>query len=494
MQSLSRYTMTDTQIDVNESWENFKKERSFQKATSIQGQLDTMAAMLQEIQTDTKRTAGVIDQLQGDNAAIDYENANADPMAAMEEMGGAPPEDMPPEENVPMDGEAPGDETLPEDTPLDEPPADDRPPADIPSDLPADIPPMEDAAGAEDMLPPMPEAPAAGGVDMVSKIKDLIANTTDPQTLRGLSDLLTTALDQAPATPMESTDVAPPTLDGGMMKSEDVGTSDINDGLAEIKSELTDTVEKTLGEDMPGASEYRKAEDDTAEDAVETKMEDGPKPQTTEDFAMSEDSPEEEEPEVKAEVVVADEPVAEENPVVEEITEKVADAVEGIVESVLEGDKEPEGPKMPSMADLIDDDFGKSDDFEKAKAPEGDYQTGVVGPIDENSRKILKEGPEGTPLSEKGEVQGSFKECDDNAQVHAKFGDIQTESTKKAMDAGLHIPSIAEMIQDSQTSFGKSMDRPGIDLTYGHNPNRPSLTAMEGEDRIPSMDELYNEF
>jgi len=489
-----------TEQDVNESWEAFKKERSFQKATSIQGQLDTMAAMLQEIQNDTKRTAGVIDQIQGDNAAIDYENANADPMAA---MGGVPPEaapegapegapeDVPPEEGEePLNGGAESDEDMAaEDVPMDEAPEGELPPAGAPDGAPpADLPPMPEA-GAEDMAPPVSDvpAPAPSGGDIVSKIKDLIANTSDPQTLRGLSELLSTALDQAPAAPMESADAAPPTLDGGMMKSfsktEDVETSDCNDGLDLVKREIADAVNSDLGEDFHKSEDFQKADDpvEEAKDAVSPKTEDAPEPQTTDSFANSEDAPEEDEseedePEVKAEVVTEVAPEAEpENPVVEEIAEKVTEAVEGIVESVLEGDSEEKEERMPRFSDMMEDDFEKSD---------------VPEISDDKDSEDFKECND----SKQVHVTEDFTESEDDAQVHAKFGDVQTGTMKKAQDTGIHLRSIADIMSEDSGSFTKSADRPGIELTYGHNPNRPSLSEMEKQTKaIPSIDELMDE-
>jgi len=489
-----------TEQDVNESWETFKKERSFQKATSIQGQLDTMAAMLQEIQNDTKRTAGVIDQIQGDNAAIDYENANADPMAA---MGGVPPEaapegapeDVPPEEGEePLNGGAESDEDMAaEDLPMDEAPEDELLPAGAPEGAPPmDLPPMPEA-GAEDMAPPMSDvpAPAPSGGDMVSKIKDLIANTSDPQTLKGLSELLSTALDQAPAAPMESADVAPPTLDGGMMKSfsktEDVETSDCNDGLEIVKREIADAVNSDLGEDFHKSEDFQKADDpvEEAKDAVSPKTEDAPEPQTTDSFANSEDAPEEDEseedePEVKAEVVTEVAPEAEpENPVVEEIAEKVTEAVEGIVESVLEGDSEKEGgERMPRFSDMMED------DFEKGDVPE-------ISDDDSESTDDFKECND----SKQVHVTEDFTEGENDAQVHARSGNVQTGTMKKAQDTGIHLRSIADIMSEDSGSFTKSVNRPGIELTYGHNPNRPSLSEMEGKtNTIPSIDELMDEF
>ena len=84
-------------MDIEEAWDNFRS-KSFQKA-SVQEQLDTLAAAINEIKTDTSRTAEIVPQIMGDNSAIDAANAAAGPnmpgAAPMDDMmGGMGGEDM----------------------------------------------------------------------------------------------------------------------------------------------------------------------------------------------------------------------------------------------------------------------------------------------------------------------------------------------------------------------------------------------------------------
>ena len=80
-------------MDIEEAWDNFRS-KSFQKA-SVQEQLDTLAAAINEIRTDTSRTAEIVPQIMGDNAAIDSANAEAGAaMPGAPDTGGMGGEDM----------------------------------------------------------------------------------------------------------------------------------------------------------------------------------------------------------------------------------------------------------------------------------------------------------------------------------------------------------------------------------------------------------------
>ena len=118
-------------MDIDEAWDNFRS-KSFQKA-SVQEQLDTLAAAINEIKTDTSRTAEIVPQIMGDNAAID--SANAEAGAAMpgapDMMGGMGGEDMNAmDEQMPPEGGDMG--------------------ADMGGEMGAEAP----VPGAEDMTPP----------------------------------------------------------------------------------------------------------------------------------------------------------------------------------------------------------------------------------------------------------------------------------------------------------------------------------------------------
>ena len=116
--------MTD---NVDEAWNQFKKSSESIAKASVNEKLDTLAAQLNEVQTDTKRLAQIVPKIMGDESAIDQANAGAmDPMAMMGgemppmdggEEGGAPPmggdeemmpegeEGMPPEDELGAEGE-----------------------------------------------------------------------------------------------------------------------------------------------------------------------------------------------------------------------------------------------------------------------------------------------------------------------------------------------------------------------------------------------------
>ena len=261
--------MTSDAINTEQAWEDFKEKRSFEKAASVQGQLDTMAAMLQDIQTNTQRTASVIDQINGDNAAIDYENANADPMAGMGMgMGDAMSEEMPPE--IPPEDMAGGEDAIADETVDAVPPETGEEGGEGMSA--ADVTPeeamVEEEAGPSDEeidailseAPegdvPMEEGPSGfepAADDMIGKIKNLIMNTDDPTILAGLSDLLSSALASNQPAPMESFAYSDAT---------DTTTEDVNDGLSEIKKEISDCVDSTLGED---SGSFVKGEDTLVE-------------------------------------------------------------------------------------------------------------------------------------------------------------------------------------------------------------------------------------
>ena len=375
--------MTSDAINTEQAWEDFKEKRSFEKATSVQGQLDTMAAMLQDIQTNTQRTASVIDQINGDNAAIDYENANADPMAGMGMgMGDAMSEEMPPE--IPPEDMAGGEDAIADET------ADAVPPeaGDMGGEgmSAADVTPeeamVEEEAGPSDEEidailseapegdAPMEEGPSGfepAADDMIGKIKNLIVNTDDPTILAGLSDLLSSALAQNQPAPMESF-----AYSGDKdISSIDTTTEDVNDGLNIIKAEISGCEESTLGVDMGsgvvksdgpdnGVADVTDAKE--AEDVTEVKMDDGDDPMTSsgEPFQDSADETFEFDEEIE------DAPEAEpEEAIIEEVADKVKGAVEDILDEVLGGEgEEHEGDEGDEE---VEDIAEETESFEEAE-------------------------------------------------------------------------------------------------------------------------------
>ena len=76
--------------DVEEAWNQFRKSSESIAKASVNEKLDTLAAQLNEVQTDTKRLAQIVPKIMGDENAIDEANAGAvDPTAMM--GGGMPP-------------------------------------------------------------------------------------------------------------------------------------------------------------------------------------------------------------------------------------------------------------------------------------------------------------------------------------------------------------------------------------------------------------------
>lgn len=518
-----------------DTWDEFVESRRFEKATSIQGQLDTLAAQMNEIQTDTKRVADIIDQLQGDNAAVDYENANFDPMAEM------PAEGMP--------AEAPMEEPVPEDVPEELPEGEDsmaggiedvtqpvEGPAAAEADdaaLPEEMPPAEGditdeeleallneaPAGAEDMgaptegiatdteaqgEPDMGEAPVVAD-DMVGKIKTMISMTDDPEVLSGLADLLSTALSQTAAQPMESED-----LEGEPIAKSDDGIADVEDA-------------------------------EKAESVTEVKQDDGPTPETaSEPFAESADEPEDEnkpepeeaedEPAPEAEIAVVEtEPIEapeEVCPEAEEIAEKVADAVEDIVEDVLNGEttedisedtesfeqtedyddlfeKAVATGEMPSFEDMFfekravatgidgmtDSSFEKISPQERAMFSQAYDQMAQEDQEKEDAMELFDDVPKGASEEVTAYVKSEDKPetCKEDEFQAETFTESEKPIMKSSMDAGKHIRSFQEMMADSQTmGFAKSVDRPDNIATSGGDVRRPELTPFrESADRAP---------
>ena len=138
--------------DTEEAWIAFKNKGTSIAKASVAEKLDVIAAQLNEIQTDTKRTAEIVPKIMGDETAIDEANASADmgmPPMGGDMSGGAPPEDamMGAEEG----GEMPGEEMPPEEGAMPDMGAEEGMP-------PAEEPLPEEGVG---------EAPAGGEGDLI---------------------------------------------------------------------------------------------------------------------------------------------------------------------------------------------------------------------------------------------------------------------------------------------------------------------------------------
>lgn len=505
-------SMTSDINDTEQAWDSFVEKRSFEKAASIQGQLDTMAAMIQDIKTDTERTAAIVDQIQGDNAAIDYENANAEPM--MPDMAGAedmmPPEEGMPEETAEVEDTATVDETVP---PEDSAPAVEggESPDMAPEGAPEEYMTDEDVEAI--MGEPMPEE-AAGEApveqDLIGKIKMMIANTDDPDQLAGLSDLLSTALAQSqPPVPMEGMPEEP------MMKS-DAGE---------------DNGPVSFTKDADGVADLDDAKD--AEKAVTAKPEDAPEVATASPIVKADD---EDEVEEKVEVSEEEsEPAPEaENPVVEEIVDKVVEAVEGIVESVMEGDAPEEKTEdITEDTESFEAGCSGSEGYMKS-AGFGDLFAARASEIPGVDGQFMKmEQRKATPEDKKGLFSNAFESMDKNVEYKAtdkskdydntKFAEemketeteektepfkesadevvteeaVEEKVEKSARDAGKHIASFREMYS-GRNDFTKSaesyamQDRPGRASMIGGTVERPNPDTIK-QQSVPSFEQMMAE-
>lgn len=274
-------------IDVEEAWDSFIKSQV--KKASVDEKLDIIASQMNELQTDISRLAENIPDMQGDAAAMEAANAMAEP-----EMGGAmeggieellaggeeapmpggegepAPEDMEDaanmEEGAPLPEAGPGEADVPV-APMPAP----APEAPMPSEPTGDFIPegfFADDVDAEGGM-------GVGGEDMVSKLKDLILNETDPKKIAALSEILSMAADSQGPMPAESMDIAPAPED--MFSAEEVMAEEPVEPIG--KSESFEKADD-LSQDMAAAQE-------NAETDVE--LDDGPSEEanSSESFAES---------------------------------------------------------------------------------------------------------------------------------------------------------------------------------------------------------------
>lgn len=553
-----------------DNWDEFVETRRFEKATSIQGQLDTLAAQMNEIQTDTKRVANIIDQLNGDNAGIEYENNNFDPM---EQMGAAPEAGMPMDEGM---GGEPAPEEMPEEMPEGEDGAaggieDVTQPAEGPADaeaddaaLPEQMPPMggegditdeeldailgEAPPGAEEMGAPMDGVPAEAdmeaqgepglegampvGDDMVSKIKNMIAMTSDPETLSGLADLLTTALSQTPARPMEAEGLVEGSEEAPFAESaEDFVKND--NGVADLGDvEKVEEAVEAPEDDGPKAETAETETTDFKYSADEDEKKDEPEPEEKAEEA-SEEAPEaSDEAPAEAEIAIVAEPVEEEPcPEAQEIAVKVADAVEDIVEDVLNGETEEDiEPELETFAEAEVEEPKGLPSFQEMFMKNRESVIGIDGKTDAWFNKATEPAPEGlrgstiaegTPADEEDyQVDGMFSNAgaalgkqqpfkesdepvgDEPIESHEPCDGEQTSFAdseeapaiseepiaKSCMDTGKHIKSFQEMMTDSQNmGFAKSIDRPDHIATAGGDIRRPELSPIRKSADRPAL-------
>lgn len=288
-------------VDTDKAWDDFVEERKFQKATSIQGQLDTITSMLSEIKTDTERAAAA--------ASMPDEPAPMDmgvpmDMAGAEEMGAPDAGEL---QDVP-EGTAPEGSGMPVNDVVD----DTMPPAGLPEDMPpaeegpVDTMPEEEVVTDTAVEDEAFDAGTPVESDLIGQIKVMIANTTDNEQLKGLSNLLSTALSQnQPASPMQGAETAEmnqtslvKSADGKDEEKEEVEVEEKDDGDEEKEEVKEKSEEKSEGKD----------DDDKDDITIEV---------------SEEPMPEESEPMPEADIG-------------KDVAEAVADVVEEIVDAALE--------------------------------------------------------------------------------------------------------------------------------------------------------------
>lgn len=354
-------------VDTDKAWEEFVEERSFQKATSIQGQLDTITSMLSEIKTDTERAAA-----QAEASAMEPAPSVPMDMAGAEDM--APPEDMGELEDVP-EGTAPEDSGMPMNNEID----DTMPPAGVPEETEEDFPPMEPEPldAPEEVIAEETEAEDVGGgtpveSDLIGQIKVMIANTTDNEQLKGLSNLLSTALSQnQPASPMQ-----------GAATAEMNQTSLVKsaDGKDEEKEEVEVEEKDDDGEKKEEVKEKSEEKDDDSGDDVSIEVSEEP-------------VPEESEPAPEASIG-------------QDVAAAVADVVEEIVDAALEQPdavvEMAEEVKEPSTEDI-------SEETETFETSEPEPEPPMMKSFAEMFAAKVRYGIDGQPAIVKAEVGAQYE-------------------------------------------------------------------------------------
>lgn len=322
-------------MDTDEAWNDFQQSRSIKKA-SISEKLDTIAAQLNEIQTDSARTAELVPKILGDESAIETSNAEMPPMdPSMMGMGGMPPTEgmgdaMPGAEEMSPDGMDLGtgedmtdDETIPQEEELptggEEQPAGD---SELFGEAESDIGDEEAPIPEEGAEMPMPEDEMGdvGGTDntltaLINMLHEKVdeGNMADVKALAdaieqlggdmdggmGVSEDYTPDMGQPPI-PMDDAAIA----DEGVLKSDSaLGAADasIVDGDTIPKQASADdsnesVVEKVM--DILTEAQMEVADTIQGEDAPEGESEGAP---TEEGVAIEIDAEPEEEPEEEAE-------------------------------------------------------------------------------------------------------------------------------------------------------------------------------------------------
>lgn len=373
--------------DSEQAWDEFVEKRSFEKSTSIQGQLDAITSMLSDIKTDTERAAAA-SAMQPDipmGAPMDMpmdmpidEEASSEP--APEDM------DMGAEETVAPADMSDGMQGVPSEMPpeapedFEEPPVADEAPVDAGAEMPAtEIEPMGESGAVE------------FEEDMISQIKTMINTTNDPEQLKGLSKLLSTALSQSrPAVPMQGSGAAEEEFAVSPMAKANLGVT-TNDGEEVMREAISGAVDSTLGVGFSRSS--KKANEDEPEVEVETEesVEEEPIPDAPE---MAEEAPAD---------APMDAPADDVDAKIDEVADKVAEEVAEVVEeAITEGveEKSDDAPaeeteeKVEVEEKTEDKEEDKSENEEKNDEISEDTESFEAKSEEEDDKPVMKSAAE----------------------------------------------------------------------------------------------------
>ena len=384
-------------MDVEQAWNSFKKTGESIQKTSLKGQLDTIAAQLNEIQQNTKRTAELVPKIMGDDAAIN--SANGDVIEGGADMG--IPMDMTAGDDVDsgdlsdlLGGEmlSEGDEemteeekiseteeTMPEEEvdspPMDDTPVEDEPVAEEPleesMDEPSEEPLMEEEIPAEGFEEDIAPEPMGGAIDAAKKYRAIATliesgEFTEDEAKSIVEGMSAPSVDEAEPLPeigMEEEIIEEEPL----MKSAGK-ECDIREKVAEILNNAMREIESMLnGED--------------------TETPEAPSEEGVAIVIESDDAESESKTDVNEEI--ANNPIeascdSEEAPVMKSITDMISMKKTG--KPTIFDEVKPVGGEVGSdknVTELIDE-LGEEKSATENSAPQGDF------PIDDVENKVTK--------------------------------------------------------------------------------------------------------
>lgn len=475
-------------MDLDSAWDEFRRTHPIEKS-SVAEKLDTIAAQLNEIQTDTKRTAEIVPKIMGDEAALG--DVTAQPMDAMGGMG-APDMGMPAGE--------PGAEAMGEPT------------------MDAGVePPMEDAGlgtgedlMANDVLDENPMPAASAPVE-----EDVIADGTE----LGLEDEEGLDLEDD-GLGLEDDDLE---LDEGLGGGSDstslikeIISEEIADGNYERARKLLDALEAMSG----GETEEMTEEEVLPEVDEEVAVEEEPVAGAPEEEVVAEETveePPEDESEFKkngvdgmppmnGEVGTSIQSSAEGEPaatVAEKIAVQAAEAVEGIVESVLgegeetDGESKDEGEVEIEIETKPENEESESDEVEKEPFQEcNDAQS--VNQINKSAKapwemsfrdlyaaNMAGQDPIGDAVKKSVHAEGDFATMNPRQSMRQAFYKSMTQLDQ--------VQTVAALTQGDAPTGETQLDQVDEEKSVSGGPEsvRGSVDApkQSGADKLDEVDE-----